>query len=115
MNKRVYIVTDGSKNIGFGHIARCLSFYDKFVEIGYSVELLVDGDSNCSKLIGNRNYQDLSWHKDITLLQLALNHIVFLDSLIATQEQTDYMQEIASCFIVIDDFRRRKYSYCNQR
>ena len=107
--KKIHIVTDGSKEIGFGHIARCISFYDKFSELGYKVELLIDGEGISRNLLENRKYRLIEWHREITLLDFCKESVLFLDSLIATQKQTDYMQQLAYCFIVIDDFRRRSY------
>ncbi len=109
--KNVYIITEGGKNLGFGHIARCLSFYDKFSEYGYCVQLIVDGDESCGKLIAERNYSYVPWHSDIATLDFTRNNILFVDSLIATQEEVDYLQNLSPSFIIIDDYQRRHYNH----
>ncbi len=109
IEKKVYIITDCSKEIGLGHIARCLSFYDKLSEKGYEVEMIIDSHDVGSEMYGQRIYQWINWHDDISLLNFVQGNILFLDSLIATQEQSDYLHNLASYFVVIDDFKRRKY------
>lgn len=108
-DRKVYIITEGSKDLGFGHIARCISFYDKFESLKYSVEMLIDGDVSCSKLLGNRLHRYVAWHRDITDLNYVKGCVLFLDSLIANQKEADYLQALSSYFVVIDDFQRRLY------
>ena len=105
---KLYIITDGGKEIGLGHITRCLSFYDNSPEI-FEVQMLVDCDESCNNIIGNRKFQRLHWHNNINLLDIVENNIVIMDSLIASQTQTDYIAKIAKLFIVIDDYKRRQY------
>ncbi len=46
---KVFIITEGGKNIGFGHINRCLSLYQAFEEkIG--LEFIVDRSMNIGLL-----------------------------------------------------------------
>lgn len=108
-NRKVYIITEGNKDLGFGHIARCISFYDKFESLKYPVEMLIDGDVSCSKLLGNRFHRYVAWHRNIADLNYTKGCILFLDSLIASQKEVDYLQTLSPYFVVIDDFQRRLY------
>ena len=109
INGKVYIITEGSKDLGFGHIARCVSFYDKFEDLKYSVEMLIDGDISCSKLLENRRHKYVSWHRNIADLDYTKGCILFVDSLIASQKEVDYLQSLSPYFAIIDDFQRRLY------
>ena len=75
--KKIHIVTDGSKEIGFGHIARCISFYDKFSELGYKVELLIDGEGISRNLLENRKYRLIEWHRRLPYLIFAKSQYYF--------------------------------------
>lgn len=107
--KKLYIITEGSHDLGFGHIARCLSFYERFVAEGYDVEMLVDGEKSCDRLLTGKNYRYIRWFHETRLLDFVEGSVIFLDSLRATQEQVDYLQKITSDFVVIDDYQRRNY------
>ena len=39
---KVFIITEGSKNIGFGHITRCISLYQAFEERGIIPEFIIN-------------------------------------------------------------------------
>jgi len=39
---KVFIITEGSKNIGFGHITRCISLYQVFEERGILPEFIIN-------------------------------------------------------------------------
>lgn len=109
INRKVYIITEGNSELGFGHIARCISFYDRLESLGYVVQMLIDGDILCDKLLENRDHQYVAWHQNIAYLDYTKGNILFLDSLIATQKEVDYLQGLSPYFVVIDDFQRRLY------
>ena len=39
---KVFIITEGGKNIGFGHITRCLSLYQAFEEKGILPKFIIN-------------------------------------------------------------------------
>jgi len=41
-NLKAFIITEGSKNIGFGHITRCISLYQAFEERGIIPEFIIN-------------------------------------------------------------------------
>jgi len=41
---KVFIITEGGKNIGFGHITRCLSLYQAFEEKEIIPEFILNSD-----------------------------------------------------------------------
>ena len=46
---KVFIITEGGKNIGFGHITRCLSLYQALKE-KVELEFIVDRSMNIGLL-----------------------------------------------------------------
>lgn len=50
---KVFIITEGSKNTGFGHITRCLSLYQAFEERGILPKFMINGDNNIEYLLDN--------------------------------------------------------------
>ena len=50
MNVNVFILTEGGKNIGFGHITRCTSIYEAFDEIDIPPQFIVNGDGDIENL-----------------------------------------------------------------
>ena len=43
---KVFIITEGGKDIGFGHITQCLSLYQAFKEKGILPKFIINGDNN---------------------------------------------------------------------
>ena len=41
---KVIILTEGGKNMGIGHLARCLSLYQAFEDKNINAEIIVNGD-----------------------------------------------------------------------
>lgn len=47
---KFFIITEGSKNKGFGHITRCLSLYQAFEEKEIIPEPILNSDDNIELL-----------------------------------------------------------------
>jgi len=58
---KVLIITEGGKNIGFGHLTRCISLYRAFEERGILPEFIVNGDESVEDLLKDRNCQIFNW------------------------------------------------------
>ena len=54
---RIYIITEGGRDIGIGHITRCISLCQAFEERGIKPEFVVNGDDIVEDLLGKRKYQ----------------------------------------------------------
>ena len=50
---KVFIITEGSKNTGFGHITRCLSLYQAFKKRGILPTFIINGDNSFKYLLDN--------------------------------------------------------------
>jgi len=61
---RVSILTDGGKDVGFGHVARCMALYQGFEEEGITPELLINGDETVKDLLKGINYSIFDWARE---------------------------------------------------
>ena len=51
---KVFIITEGSQNTGFGHVTRCISLYQAFEERGITPKFVVNGDESIEDLLKNK-------------------------------------------------------------
>ena len=51
----VLILTEGGKDLGFGHITRCMAIYQAIEEIANSPEFIVNGDETIHDLLKDKN------------------------------------------------------------
>ncbi|MFH1772643.1 MAG: glycosyltransferase [Candidatus Omnitrophota bacterium] len=105
---KVFLITEGSIGIGFGHITRCISLYDAFLEQGASVELIVNCDRYALSLIQGRDCDIFNWNKDrkriFDLVKGA--DIVIVDSYIADEAFYRQVSKNVDMLISIDDYNR---------
>lgn len=108
---RVFILTEGSSRIGFGHITRCLSLYDAFEDIGCEVKLVVNGDSSVGGLFEGRDHQFLDWaeerNKSLKLLDGA--DVAVIDSYLAARTFYEEVAKTVRVPVHIDDTKRIDY------
>ena len=107
----VFILTEGSKNIGFGHITRCLSIYQAFKEKGIIPKLIVNGDESVKDLLRGTKHIFLKWHVDQTnLSKLIISaDIALIDSYIADHDIYQRIAETIKVPVYIDDNSRINY------
>ena len=106
------ILTEGGQSRGFGHISRCLSFYDALIAKGHSVEFLIQGDASVKGLLDDRVYSLLDWTDDIVgfLESHAACQVIILDSFSVSQESVSYLCQSDVTVVAIDDYRRYSFS-----
>lgn len=107
----IFIVTEAGRGRGFGHLTRCLSIYQAFLEKGFAPALLVNGDDTIKGLIKDMKYDIFDWASNAEkLFKLIKNaRIVIVDSYLAGQEMFDGMAEIDGTCAYIDDAGKRLY------
>ncbi|NQT22165.1 MAG: UDP-2,4-diacetamido-2,4,6-trideoxy-beta-L-altropyranose hydrolase [Candidatus Omnitrophica bacterium] len=111
-NKRVMILTEAGKNIGYGHLTRCISLYQAFEEKGIAPELLIEGDKSIPSLIKGMNFQIFNWRRERSKLskKLKQSSIIIIDSYLANKSiyegiaRNEYNELVA-----IDDYDRLDY------
>lgn len=106
------ILTEGGKNIGFGHLTRCIALYQAFEEKGIISKLVVNGDNSILNLLKEKNFQIFNWVKKKENFFKMVNNtdIIIIDSYLAEKSLYDKISEITNGRIVmIDDYNRLKY------
>ena len=108
---KVLILTEGSSDIGFGHITRCLSIYQAFKERGIYSKLLINGDSSVEVLLKNTEYEIVNWIEEKNNLKKYLPNaqIIFIDSYIAEKVDYEDIVKQAKLGVYYDDYNRLEY------
>ena len=103
----VVILTEGGKNIGFGHVARCISIYQALEQVNISPKLLINGDDSVKDILPKINVDIKNWVDDLSVISKA--DIVIVDSYLV---DIDVLNEISNCVslvVYIDDNNRLDY------
>lgn len=62
--KKIFILTEGGKNIGFGHITRCIALCQAFKERGISPEFILNTDKTTAELLKSIKHKIFNWLKE---------------------------------------------------
>lgn len=108
---KVFILTEGGKNIGFGHITRCLSLYQAFEEKEIIPELILNSDDNIEYLLKGIKYQKLNWtEKRDKLFELIKGaDIAIIDSYLADISIYNALFDLVKLPVYMDDNKRVDY------
>ncbi|MFC1667055.1 PseG/SpsG family protein [Candidatus Omnitrophota bacterium] len=109
---KIFILTEGGREAGFGHIARCISLYEAFLERGIAPEFLMDCDESAQVLLKDTNIEITNWTKgkDELLKRIDKNDIIVIDSYVADKSLYDEVSDLTCGKIVmIDDYSRLDY------
>ena len=108
---KVLILTEGSQDIGFGHLTRCLSIAQAFEERGIQPFFVVYGDSTVGKVLDGVPYKVFAWFEDLERLKgfLKGTDIVVVDSYKAPLEVYQTIASTSKVALYIDDDRRLEY------
>ncbi len=108
---KIIIITEGGKDIGFGHIIRCLSLYEAFKERGMLPEFIISGDNNIEYLFKDVNCQIFNWlgerNKLFTIIKDA--DIAIIDSYLADISLYNKIANLVKISVYIDDNKRLDY------
>jgi UDP-4-amino-4,6-dideoxy-N-acetyl-beta-L-altrosamine N-acetyltransferase len=108
---KAFILTEGKKNTGFGHMARCTSLCQAFEEKGISPEFIINGDHSTKGLLQNRQHTIINWleRRDEILDLVGGADIVLIDSYLAEYDFYKKISELAKLPVYMDDFMRYDY------
>ena len=108
---KVYIITEGGEGIGFGHITRCLSFYQAFEKRGIIPEFIVSGDVTTEELSGFKRHRTFNWLKEKERLFSLIENvdIAIIDSYLADFDVYKKISQLAKISVYIDDNKRLVY------
>ena len=108
---KVALITEGSAEIGFGHISRCISLYQAFKEKGISPDFLINTDEKISNFMNNTHFLVLDWIKnEITLFKDIKDYdIAIIDSYLADLSIYKKIAQNVKVAAYIDDTMRLNY------
>ncbi len=107
----VFLITEGGKNIGFGHITRCLSLYQAFEERGIKPKFIINGDNDIEYLLKDINYQIFNWLDEKSKLfeMVKDTDIAIIDSYLADISLYNKIANLVKIPVYIDDNKRLDY------
>ena len=107
--KKLFIITEGGKELGFGHITRTISLSTYFISFGYEIQFLVNGDDSLNEILSSYSYKIYNWlHSYETLLQdLKYADLILLDSMQILDSQIKQLEALRKPIIFIDDEKQR--------
>lgn len=106
------ILTEGGEKIGFGHISRTIGLRHEFVEEGFNVKLIVNGDRKIYDVLENEDFEINNWLGNTTKLikNIKKYNFVIIDSYLAEEEIYHLIsKEISGKLLMIDDCNRIDY------
>jgi UDP-2,4-diacetamido-2,4,6-trideoxy-beta-L-altropyranose hydrolase len=109
--KKSYILTEGSRSIGFGHIVRCIALYDELKKKKLNPHFIVSGDKNINFHLKGKNSTILNWqHNSKELRKLIENSdCIVVDSYKAAKKDYSSISKLTKLLVCIDDNNRVNY------
>jgi len=108
---KVYILTEGGKKIGFGHVTRCSALYQALTAQKIKPELLINGDNTLKFALRSKQFRIFDWLsvKNTTYGILKTADAVIIDSYLAGPKFYHKVSTLVKTPVFIDDNRRLKY------
>lgn len=103
----VVILTEGGKNFGFGHVARCSSIYQAFLKRNIKSKFIINGDDSVKSILDDIDFKIKDWLEDISFLNSS--DIVIIDSYLANYELFEEISKKVSLPVYLDDNKRLDY------
>lgn len=109
--QKAVILTEGGKNIGFGHITRCLALYQGFLKIRIRPLIVINGDRSVKGLLKDVNCQNFNWlvNKEKILKILSTADIAIIDSYLADLGFYKKASRMVKTPVYVDDNNRLNY------
>lgn len=103
----VIILTEGGKDYGFGHVARCSSIYQAFLEYGISPKFIINGDDSVKSILNDIPFEVNNWLNNFDFYDSS--DIVIIDSYLANFDFYEKISNKCPLTVYIDDNNRLKY------
>ena len=108
---KIYIITEGTSQTGYGHLARCLAINDAFHDRGLNPQLIVHCDDQALQFIENVDLQVFNWIDQVDqligLIQFA--DVVLIDSYLAELPIYNRIYSTVKSVAYLDDTIRLAY------
>lgn len=108
---KIKFFTEGGKNIGYGHIIRCLSLAQAFKDSDYNCEFFISGDDSILNIIPDFkvSFKDWTSNPEFMYQNISPEDILIFDSYKAPQSLIDDNSKINKNLIFFDDYSRIDY------
>ncbi len=108
---KVFILTEGGRKIGFGHITRCTALCEAFKKKGIKPYFIVNADDSIKKLLKGKRNKVFNWlnKKDELFNLVSGADIVILDSYLAKNDLYRKIAGMVKLAVYIDDNKRIDY------
>jgi len=109
---KIFILTEGGKKIGFGHITRCVALAQGFKAKDANCKFIINGDDSVTDFLPKSRYEIFNWitNSDKLFKQIKEAGIVIIDSYLADKELYEQISEIlGGSLVIIDDCKRLDY------
>lgn len=103
----VVILTEGGRDIGFGHVARCSSIYQAFEKFGIYPRFIINGDDSVKSILSDIDVDIINWIDDLSII--SKSDIVIVDSYLADIDTFNELSNNVSLVAYIDDNNRLDY------
>jgi spore coat polysaccharide biosynthesis predicted glycosyltransferase SpsG len=107
---KVSILTEGGKDIGFGHITRCTAIYQMFQEREIQPTFIINDDESACKQFGDSSIS-FDWQNDTERLFSYVEDadVVFIDSYLAGYNLYETISKMVKMAVYFDDEIRIPY------
>jgi len=104
--KTLTVITEGGKELGFGHITRTIAIVSAFKN--YNIKFIINGDESVDFVLNDFNYELFDWlnNKEI-ISRLKDSDLILLDSILISNKQIKQIEKTNIPIIFIDDEKRR--------
>ncbi len=108
---KIIFYTEGGRNIGLGHINRCLSLAQAFNFLDYECQFIISGDDSVKNLISDFNVNVIDWISDPNYFSqdIEKNDILVFDSYNVPIEMINKIAKLNNNLVFFDDYDRLEY------
>ena len=108
---KVFILTEGGKGIGFGHITRCSALCEAFEEKCIRPYFIVNADNSAKTLLKGKRNKIFNWLKkqDELFNMVSGADVIVLDSYLAKDNLYRKIAELTKIAVYVDDNKRIVY------
>jgi UDP-2,4-diacetamido-2,4,6-trideoxy-beta-L-altropyranose hydrolase len=108
---KVIFLTESGKNIGLGHLTRCIAIADAFETRKINTFFIINGQNNIKNVMGKKKYKILNWLKNEKKVFKLLKDYdsIVIDSYLASKSFYIKLSKLKKLCIYIDDNKRISY------
>lgn len=107
---KVIILTEGGKNIGLGHISRCMSLYAEVTKREILTDFIINGDVSSVDFLRGITFKNENWLQGEFLHNyITADDYIIIDSYKAEKAVYDSIVKLSNQAMFIDDIGRLDY------